>query len=51
MTDAVRHRDQGRVTEITPNRPHAGNAFDPDLVRALHEALDTIDSDACEVGA
>lgn len=49
MTDAVLRRDQGRVTEITLNRPQAGNAFNLDLVRALHEALDTIDSDSCEV--
>ena len=49
MTDVVLRRDQGRVTEVVLNRPNAGNAFDFDLVRALHETLDGIDSDSCEI--
>lgn len=49
MTDVVLRHDKGRVTEVVLNRPNAGNAFNFDLVHALHETLDSISSDSCEI--
>ena len=48
MNDAVLTRSEGRVLELTLNRPGAGNAFDDSLVEGLIAALDSIDGDACD---
>jgi len=48
MGHAILTRTEGRVLELTLNRPEAGNAFDEALVEELLAALDSIDGDACD---
>ena len=48
MNDAVLKRTEGRVLELTLNRPAAGNAFDDAMVEELLAALDAIDGEACD---
>ena len=48
MSDTVLKRIEGRVMELTLNRPDVGNAFDESMVEALLDALDAIDAESCD---
>ncbi len=43
--ETVKIERAGRVAEVILNRPEAGNAFNSQLFRDVHDAFDTLDGD------
>jgi enoyl-CoA hydratase/carnithine racemase len=48
MGQAVVKKSAGCVVELTLNRPEAGNAFDPEMVEELIDALQALDDQTCQ---